>query len=87
MLLTDKITIKDVMLFPAMKPNEPIKGGDAAAGSGAAPRGGASSSETIEVHYATLPDKTVPDMITAFAGHKNVKMVQFNKDQQDKKFD
>lgn len=26
MLLTDKISIKDVMLFPAMKPNEPSRG-------------------------------------------------------------
>lgn len=50
MLLTDKISIKDVMLFPAMKPNEPSRGAAAAAKQGAF----AAAQDACEVYFATV---------------------------------
>lgn len=63
MLLTDKISIKDVMLFPAMKPENwnPEMGG------GAGNAGGAG--EACQVTYSSLQEKMVPEMIAAFANH------------------
>ena len=66
MLLCDKISIKDVMLFPAMKPNEPSRGQVAAANMG----------DPIEIVYSTLNQKIVPEMIANLVGHKNVKMTK-----------
>jgi hypothetical protein len=70
MLLTDKISIKDVMLFPAMKPNEPSRGAAAAARHGEL----AASQDSCEVFHSSIQQKVVPEMVAAFAGHKSVKM-------------
>ena len=72
MLLTDKISIKDVMLFPAMKPNEPSRGAAAAAKQGAF----AASQDSCEIFYSSLQQKVLPEMISAFSGHKSVKMIK-----------
>jgi len=72
MLLTDKISIKDVMLFPAMKPNEPSRGATAAAKQGAF----AASQDSCEIFYSSLQQKVLPEMISAFSGHKSVKMIK-----------
>lgn len=66
MLLTDKISIKDVMLFPAMKPENwnPEMGGAGKAG------------EACQVTFSSLQEKMVPEMIAAFANNGQVKFNQ-----------
>lgn len=70
MLLTDKISIKDVMLFPAMKPQEGTK---AAGSSGSGKTAGPTTQDACEVFYSSPKQKVVADMISAFAGHQGVK--------------
>ena len=69
MLLTNKTSIKDVMLFPAMKPNDPGRTGAASGGAGGDFGG---SAEACEVLHSSLQEKIVPEMIAAFAGNNAV---------------
>jgi glutathione S-transferase len=79
MLLTDKVSIKDVMLFPAMKPQDGgAKGAAGGTSGGSAKFSG--SQDACEVVYSSIKQKIVPDMIAAFAGHKGVKMTQITDD-------
>lgn len=78
MLLTDSNNIKEVMLFPAMKPNDGGVGkqeraaADAAPAAGAkavAPAGGAAMEKEVN-YFITAADQYLPKVVAGFTGHE-----------------